>query len=86
MLMCKGVVTPGAQQVPFSHLEPSKALLMCVFVLFAHRLKATFKDPRSFKSSYRVSVFTGEVSGAGTDANVFVNIFGEEGETGWKNL
>eukprot|EP00798_Chlamydomonas_sp_ICE-L_P013675 gene13675-19563_t len=46
--------------------------------LIRRMLKPTYKDPRSFKSSYRVSVFTGDVSGAGTDANVYVNICGKE--------
>ena len=33
-------------------------------------------------SSYEVSVMTGDVSGAGTDANVYIVLFGEKGETG----
>jgi lipoxygenase homology domain-containing protein 1 len=35
---------------------------------------------------YRVHVFTGDVSGAGTDANVFVSIYGENGDTGERQL
>ena len=31
---------------------------------------------------YFVDVLTGDKSGAGTDANVFLNIFGELGDTG----
>ena len=31
---------------------------------------------------YLVSVKTGTVSGAGTDANVYIHLFGEEGDTG----
>ncbi len=33
-------------------------------------------------SSYEVSVMTGDISGAGTDANVYVVLFGDKGETG----
>lgn len=33
-------------------------------------------------NKYVVRVFTGEVSGSGTDADVFINIFGEKGDTG----
>ena len=33
-------------------------------------------------SSYEISVITGDVSGAGTDANVYILLFGEKGETG----
>ena len=33
-------------------------------------------------TSYHVRVRTGDVRGAGTDANVFIRIFGETGDTG----
>ena len=33
-------------------------------------------------SSYEISVITGDISGAGTDANVYIILFGEKGETG----
>ena len=33
-------------------------------------------------SSYEVSVVTGDISGAGTDANVYIILFGDKGETG----
>ena len=36
--------------------------------------------------SYEVSVYTGDKRGAGTDANVFLNIFGERGDTGERTL
>ena len=36
--------------------------------------------------TYSVSVFTGDVSGAGTDANVFLTIFGDKGDTGERKL
>uniref|UniRef100_A0A1I8I840 PLAT domain-containing protein n=1 Tax=Macrostomum lignano TaxID=282301 RepID=A0A1I8I840_9PLAT len=36
--------------------------------------------------SYNVSVKTGDVAGAGTDANVFLTIFGKNGETGERQL
>uniref|UniRef100_A0A8U8BKQ1 Uncharacterized protein n=1 Tax=Geospiza parvula TaxID=87175 RepID=A0A8U8BKQ1_GEOPR len=37
-------------------------------------------------NKYVVRVFTGEVSGSGTDADVFINIFGEKGDTGMRKL
>ena len=33
-------------------------------------------------TSYHVSVKTGKQRGAGTDANVFIKIFGSQGDTG----
>ena len=36
--------------------------------------------------NYSVMVHTGSKSGAGTDANVFINIFGEQGDTGDRRL
>ncbi|XP_076450682.1 LOW QUALITY PROTEIN: lipoxygenase homology domain-containing protein 1-like [Babylonia areolata] len=35
---------------------------------------------------YTVEVFTGDVSGAGTDANVFIIIFGDKGDSGERKL
>lgn len=35
---------------------------------------------------YNVEVHTGKKSGAGTDANVFLDIFGEQGDTGERPL
>ena len=35
---------------------------------------------------YNVQVTTGKKRGAGTDANVFVNVFGEQGDTGNRPL
>jgi len=35
---------------------------------------------------YVVTVYTGDRSGGGTDANVFVNLFGEQGDTGDRML
>ncbi|XP_036085909.1 lipoxygenase homology domain-containing protein 1 isoform X3 [Rousettus aegyptiacus] len=40
--------------------------------------------PRGNK--YEVKVYTGDVIGAGTDADVFINIFGEFGDTGERRL
>uniref|UniRef100_A0A8C6URX6 Lipoxygenase homology domains 1b n=1 Tax=Neogobius melanostomus TaxID=47308 RepID=A0A8C6URX6_9GOBI len=37
-------------------------------------------------NTYEVSVFTGGTMGAGTDAKVFVNIYGENGDTGERYL
>lgn len=35
---------------------------------------------------YEVSVFTGDESSAGTDANVFLNVIGENGDAGERKL
>ncbi|XP_036179562.1 lipoxygenase homology domain-containing protein 1 isoform X1 [Myotis myotis] len=35
---------------------------------------------------YEIKVYTGDVIGAGTDADVFINIFGEYGDTGERRL
>ena len=35
---------------------------------------------------YKVHVFTGDVKSAGTDANVFITIYGEYGDTGERQL
>lgn len=40
------------------------------------------QDPRTFKAQYRVTTITSDISGAGTDANVFIIIYGKEGDTG----
>ncbi|XP_023264384.1 lipoxygenase homology domain-containing protein 1 [Seriola lalandi dorsalis] len=37
-------------------------------------------------NSYEVHVFTGTMWGAGTDANVYINIYGETGDTGERRL
>ncbi|XP_039606557.1 lipoxygenase homology domain-containing protein 1-like [Polypterus senegalus] len=38
------------------------------------------------ENAYEVHVFTGTVLGAGTDANVFINVYGENGDTGERHL
>ena len=35
---------------------------------------------------YKVHVFTGDVSGGGTDANVFLTVFGQLGDSGERKL
>lgn len=37
-------------------------------------------------NKYVVSVFTADVKGSGTDADVFINIFGETGDTGEQHV
>lgn len=37
-------------------------------------------------AQYKIAVRTGDVRGAGTDANVFAQIFGENGDTGERKL
>ncbi|XP_012940880.1 lipoxygenase homology domain-containing protein 1 [Aplysia californica] len=51
----------------------------------------TDKDGRSLKGAleeleYVVRIFTGDIRWAGTDANVFVNIYGEKGDTGERQM
>ncbi|XP_066499349.1 lipoxygenase homology domain-containing protein 1 [Hoplias malabaricus] len=38
------------------------------------------------ENTYEVSVFTGDMLGAGTDAHVYINIYGEKGDTGERPL
>uniref|UniRef100_A0A3Q1FQV9 Lipoxygenase homology PLAT domains 1a n=1 Tax=Acanthochromis polyacanthus TaxID=80966 RepID=A0A3Q1FQV9_9TELE len=44
------------------------------------------EDNEELENSYEVHVFTGTMFGAGTDANVYVNIYGETGDTGERRL
>lgn len=37
-------------------------------------------------NSYEVHVFTGSLWGSGTDANVYINLYGEIGDTGERQL
>lgn len=37
-------------------------------------------------NTYEVCVFTGDMLGAGADATVFINIYGENGDTGERYL
>ncbi|XP_062291185.1 lipoxygenase homology domain-containing protein 1 [Scomber scombrus] len=55
--------------------------------LFVRDLLAS-KDPMDVPklNKYLVSVFTADMKGSGTDADVFLNIFGENGDTGEKRL
>lgn len=54
---------------------------MCIFImsLMIYRVSPTV-------NSYEIHVFTGTMWGAGTDANVYVNIYGETGDTGERHL
>ena len=36
--------------------------------------------------NYKLHVFTGELKGSGTDANVFITLYGENGDTGERPL
>jgi len=38
------------------------------------------------ENTYRVHVFTGDVSGAGTNSNVFLTLYGEQGDSGDRKL
>jgi len=42
--------------------------------------------PFILATSYHVSVRTGDMIGAGTDANVYVILYGDQGDTGKLNL
>lgn len=54
---------------------------MCIFImsLMIYRVSPTV-------NSYEIHVFTGTMWGAGTDANVYINIYGETGDTGERHL
>ena len=59
-------------------LRPRKIQAICVSVFFSMNLPPVF----SFAPPvYEVVVATGDVRGAGTDANVFITMFGENGLT-----
>uniref|UniRef100_A0A3B3ZLT1 PLAT domain-containing protein n=1 Tax=Periophthalmus magnuspinnatus TaxID=409849 RepID=A0A3B3ZLT1_9GOBI len=44
------------------------------------------EDNEDLENSYEVHVFTGNMWGAGTDAKVYMNIYGETGDTGERRL
>ncbi|XP_013416715.1 lipoxygenase homology domain-containing protein 1 isoform X2 [Lingula anatina] len=46
------------------------------------------KDPMAIRKAnkYRITVFTADRRGAGTDANVYMTLFGESGDTGERKL
>lgn len=46
-----------------------------------HDFCLTFSDKK-----YVVTVKTGDLSGAGTDANVFLTMFGDKGDSGERKL
>ncbi|NWR04440.1 LOXH1 protein, partial [Paradoxornis webbianus] len=53
----------------------------------AHALRQTSRVTQPCKNTYEVHVLTGTVWGAGTDANVFLSIYGvERGDTGERQL
>ncbi|XP_063957148.1 lipoxygenase homology domain-containing protein 1-like [Lytechinus pictus] len=37
-------------------------------------------------STYKVHIYTGDIFQAGTDANVFINVYGEKGDTGERSM
>lgn len=66
------------------HCVFATAAYLCVFPIFlilaANALTFT-------ELEYNVNVFTGDKSGAGTDSNVFVILYGQKGDSGtWKSL
>lgn len=57
------------------------------FVIFENKsclIVYEFLFPTDTK--YKVTVYTGNKKGAGTDANVYIVLFGENGDSGQKNL
>lgn len=52
------------------------------YATFSHFGISTYSRLFSSATSYKVTVRTGDVRGAGTDANVYVQIFGKKGDTG----
>lgn len=53
-----------------------------VGIVTCEKLKCVFLSV----NSYEVHVFTGTMWGAGTDANVYINVYGEIGDTGERKL
>ncbi|XP_075267211.1 lipoxygenase homology domain-containing protein 1 [Opisthocomus hoazin] len=49
------------------------------------QIEEEVEDPLEVHT-YKISVFTGDIYGAGTDANVFLNIYGDLGDTGERKL
>ncbi|GFH09790.1 uncharacterized protein HaLaN_04999, partial [Haematococcus lacustris] len=45
-------------------------------------LRAELSDPRPNLPTYTITTHTSDISGAGTDAQVFINLFGVKGESG----
>ena len=56
--------------------------------LIERDIPASDKDGVSYAPlvTYKLKVMTGDRKGAGTNANVFINIFGENGDSGEKKL
>lgn len=54
--------------------------------LVRRTLPAMDRHPNELKTTFRVTVKTSNLMGAGTDATVFINIFGANGETGKRTL
>ena len=56
-------------------------------VIFCARLHLILIERRLFAvRKYKVHIFTGDVKGAGTDANVFITMYGEYGDSGERQL
>ncbi|XP_065519706.1 lipoxygenase homology domain-containing protein 1 isoform X2 [Lathamus discolor] len=49
------------------------------------QIEEEVEDPLEVHT-YKISVFTGDIYGAGTDANVFLNMYGDLGDTGERKL
>lgn len=49
-------------------------------------LNASLTDPRDALTVYSVTTYTSNIKGAGTDANVFINMFGSQGQSGPREL
>lgn len=52
----------------------------------SHVLVCDDLTPPNTAHTYKVSVMTGDVNGSGTDANVFLTIYGDLGDTGERKL
>ena len=59
-----------------------KLIIMCT-LLITRQYIVVFSSPGH---QYFVHTYTGDKRGAGTDANVVITIFGEEGDSGEKKL
>lgn len=48
----------------------------------SRRLTAIHDDPRGSKVNYKITILTSNLKGAGTDANVFLTLYGEKSSSG----
>ena len=62
------------------------AFFTAYFLPISSNQSPVFLSVITIAHTYKVSVMTGDVYGAGTDANVFLTIYGDLGDTGERKL